>query len=156
MHALCTRADPSAFNGHHSRQARHHLLNEMGHPRPSNTLALLREIQKNTVPEARFPDFTAHFEQSSSWINNTSNVYPSRLDQVSQAPWEDLFTMNAKVPSFRHTKATQPQGTVINLTDMALNHYTNIQSYCHTALELLSRSRRLSLRPQIQVKLIRA
>ncbi len=91
-------------------------------------------------------------------INNASSFYPTPLDDMTEAQWEDLIGTNLKAPLFLcqaaapHLKSSG--GTIINMIDIhatrPLRNHT-IYGAAKAGLAMLTRSLARDLAPEIRV-----
>jgi len=91
-------------------------------------------------------------------VNNASTFYPTPLDEVTEAHWDDLMGTNLKAPMFL-TQAVAPQlrqhhGCIVNLIDIhamrPLRHHT-VYGPAKAALAMLTRTLARDLAPEVRV-----
>lgn len=91
-------------------------------------------------------------------LNNASTFYPTPLEEVTEAHWDDLLGTNLKAPLFLSKAATphlrKTQGMIINIVDIhsqrpLRNH--PVYGPAKAALGMLTRSLARDLAPDIRV-----
>lgn len=95
-------------------------------------------------------------------INNASTFYPTPLGKVTEAAWEDLFSVNVKAPFFLSEALglkmkKRKRGKIINIADWAALHpYPGYIPYCASkaALVAVTQGMARSLAPEVQVNAI--
>lgn len=98
------------------------------------------------------------FGQLDVLINNASTFYPTPIELLEEAFWNDLVGSNLKAPAFMVKHCTpslrESQGSIINILDIhaqrpMANH--PIYSAAKAGLEMLTKSLARDLAPQIRV-----
>ncbi len=91
-------------------------------------------------------------------INNASTFYPTPVDEITEAHWDDLIGINLKAPLFL-TQAAAPylretQGCVINIVDIYAERPLrkhSVYSIAKAGLAMMTRSMAAELGPEIRV-----
>lgn len=103
----------------------------------------------------------AHFGALDVLVNNASSFYPTPLEHVSLAQFDDLMGSNLKGPLFLSAAAApylkRRNGAIINITDIHARHpLAQHAIYCaaKAGLESLTRSLARELAPQVRVNAI--
>lgn len=103
-------------------------------------------------------EVVAHAGRLDVLLNNASSFYPTPLDEVTEAHWDDLLGTNLKAPLFL-SQAVAPHlrkthGIIINMVDIhAQRPLKNHPVYgaAKAALGMLTRSLARDLAPEIRV-----
>jgi pteridine reductase len=100
----------------------------------------------------------AHTGRLDVLLNNASSFYPTPLDEVTEAHWDDLLGTNLKAPLFLSQAAAphlrKTHGMIINMVDIhAQRPLKNHPVYgaAKAALGMLTRSLARDLAPEIRV-----
>ncbi len=100
----------------------------------------------------------AHSGRLDILINNASSFYPTPLETVTEAQWDDLLGTNLKAPLFLSQAAVEhlrkQRGCIINMIDIhalrPLRHHT-VYGPAKAALAMLTRTLARDLAPDIRV-----
>lgn len=91
-------------------------------------------------------------------VNNASSFYPTPVGEITEADWDDLMSINLKVPMFLSQAALpelrERRGVIINIVDIHAQRPLRNHSVYGTAkagLALLTRSLAKDLAPEIRV-----
>lgn len=119
-------------------------------------------LQGDLTEYAAIPDLIskakACFDRLDVLINNASQFYPTRLDEISEDTWEKLVGVNLKAPLYL-TQAAAPhlkavRGCIINVVDIhsgrPLKGYP-VYSISKAGLAMLTRSMARELAPEVRV-----
>ncbi len=103
-------------------------------------------------------EVVAHTGRLDVLLNNASSFYPTPLDEVTEAHWDDLLGTNLKAPLFLSQAAAphlrKAHGMIINIVDIhAQRPLKNHPVYgaAKAALGMLTRSLARDLAPEIRV-----
>lgn len=91
-------------------------------------------------------------------INNASTFYPTPVDEITEAHWDDLIGTNLKAPLFL-TKAAAPylketQGAVISIVDIHAERPLRehpVYSIAKAGLAMMTKSMAAELGPEVRV-----
>ncbi|MCW8825189.1 MAG: pteridine reductase [Gammaproteobacteria bacterium] len=94
-------------------------------------------------------------------INNASTFYPTPLDEITEAHWDDLIGTNLKAPLFL-TKAAAPylkesQGSVVSIVDIHAERPLRehpVYSIAKAGLVMMTKSMAAELGPEIRVNAV--
>lgn len=94
-------------------------------------------------------------------INNASSFYPTRLGQIQESDWDELFNSNLKAPLFLSQACFESlssnSGSIVNMADIhairPLKHHT-VYSMAKAGLAMLTQSLALEMAPDVRVNAI--
>ncbi|MCW8888592.1 MAG: pteridine reductase [Gammaproteobacteria bacterium] len=94
-------------------------------------------------------------------INNASTFYPTPVDEITEAHWDDLIGTNLKAPLFL-TKAAAPylkesQGSVVSIVDIHAERPLRehpVYSIAKAGLVMMTKSMAAELGPEIRVNAV--
>ncbi len=91
-------------------------------------------------------------------INNASSFFPTKIGEITEDHWDNLFSSNLKAPLFLSQAAapylTQSQGCIVNMVDIhAERPLAEHPTYCaaKAGLLMLTKSLAKELGPQVRV-----
>ena len=137
------------------------LREELNQQRPESVEILQADLRN-------FGQFPSLVERSISifgridcLINNASVFYPTRVDQVTESEWDEMFECNLKAPFFLSLafapELNKRNGSVINLSDIhglrPLKGYS-IYSLSKAGLNAMTHSLARELAPSIRVNAV--
>jgi pteridine reductase len=134
---------------------------ELNHTRPSS-VAL---IQADLLDLPKLPSVVEQTMQTygrlDALVNNASSFFPTPVDEVTEAAWNDLIGTNLQVPLFLAQAAApalrKAQGAIVNLSDIhaerPLKNYV-IYSIAKAGLAGLTRSLARELAPEVRVNAV--
>lgn len=107
-------------------------------------------------------DFTTkHFKRLDFLINNASSYYPTPLNKLNIADWDDLLGSNLKAPLFLAKHAApyleKTKGSIVNITDTHIKSPKKsyiIYSIAKAGLVTLTHSLAQELSPNIRVNAV--
>lgn len=144
-----------------SHAAAERLRDELQALRPASVLL----IQEDLLDTARLPVL---IQESHHWqgrldalVNNASSFYPTPVDGVSEAQWDDLLGSNLKAPFFLSRAAApllrQGQGSIVNIVDIhaerPLKGYP-VYSIAKAGLVMLTKALARELAPDVRVNAV--
>ncbi len=119
-------------------------------------------LQGDLTEYAAIPDLVSRakacFDRLDVLINNASQFYPTRLDEINEDTWDKLVGVNLKAPLYL-TQAIAPhlkavRGCIINIVDIhsdrPLKGYP-VYSISKAGLAMLTRSMARELAPEVRV-----
>lgn len=144
-----------------SHQAASALQTELEAERPDS----VHLVQAELTDPAAIPALAA--EAHRAWgrldvlINNASSFYPTPLDSVTQAQWDDLLDTNLRAPFFL-SQAVAPrlaehQGAIVNLVDIHAHRPLPghpVYSIAKAGLVMLTKSLAVELGPRVRVNAV--
>ena len=161
-----------------ARALHHNGMNIVIHYRRSRTAAekLQGELQAERPDSVQLiqgdlhdtPNLSGLVHASYHWqgrldalINNASSFYPTPLDNIGEAQWDDVLGSNLKAPFFLAQAAmpylSQEQGCIVNIVDIhaerPLKGYP-IYSIAKAGLTMLTKSLARELAPEIRVNAV--
>jgi len=137
------------------------LVNELNDIRDDSAVALQADLNDMQAIDGLAKAAVKQWGSLDALVNNASCFYPTKLGEVTEAQWNELFASNAKAPFFL-TQALaeelkQRQGVVINMADIHADRpLQNYPVYCmaKAALVMLTKSLAKELGPDIRVNAI--
>ncbi|MBT8422667.1 MAG: pteridine reductase [Gammaproteobacteria bacterium] len=134
------------------------LVDELNNTRADSAFAIQADIRDSSALPALVANVIQHSGRLDILINNASTFYPTPLDEVTEADWDDLLGTNLKAPLFL-SQAAAPHlrktgGQIINIVDIhARRPLKNHPVYgpAKAGLEMLTRSLAKDLAPEIRV-----
>jgi len=142
-----------------SKNAAKNLCEELNSQRKNSAIILSADLTSSVDKLNNFIQLAAKsFGRLDVLVNNASTFYPSKIGQVDEAMWEDLFATNLKAPFFL-AQAAKPflkktKGCIINICDIhgekPLRDYA---VYCTAKSGLITLTKALAkeFAPQIRV-----
>ena len=134
------------------------LARELNTARADSVQVLQGDLTKFTAIPDLISQAKACFNRLDVLINNASQFYPTRLDEINEDAWEKLVGVNLKAPLYL-TQAIAPhlkavQGCIINIVDIhsdrPLKGYP-VYSVSKAGLVMLTRSMARELAPEVRV-----
>jgi pteridine reductase len=134
------------------------LVAELNTVRAGSALAVCADLKDTRVIEPMMQSVLAQTGRLDILVNNASSFYPTPLESVSEAQWDELIGSNLKAPLFL-CKAALPElrkagGVIINIVDVhAQRPLRNHPLYgvAKAGLAMLTRSLAKDLGPEIRV-----
>jgi pteridine reductase len=124
-HCMAASLHAQGFNVvvhyHRSADAAEALVTELNQQRSNSAIA----VQANLLEQAELASLAIqardHWQRLDLLVNNASSYYPSALNELSDAAWDDLLGSNLKAPlwlaSHCRQALAQQQGCIINIID---------------------------------------
>jgi pteridine reductase len=141
-----------------SADAAEQLATELNAARPDSAITVQADLLDTPRLLALVDEVVAQTGRLDVLLNNASTFYPTPLEEVTEAHWDDLLGTNLKAPLFL-SKAAVPhlrktQGMIINIVDIhsqrpLKNH--PVYGPAKAALGMLTRSLARDLAPEIRV-----
>lgn len=134
------------------------LVAELNAARPDSAFAIQGDLRSTAALATLVDDVVGRAGRLDILINNASTFYPTPLDEVTQADWDDLLGTNLKAPLFLaqaaapHLRASH--GQIINIVDIhsqrpLKNH--PVYGPAKAGLAMLTRALAKDLAPEIRV-----
>jgi pteridine reductase len=141
-----------------SADAAEQLAAELNNARPDSAIIVQADLLDTQRLAGLVEEVIAHAGRLDVLLNNASTFYPTPLDEVTEAHWDDLLGTNLKAPLFLSQAAAphlrKSQGMIINIVDIhAQRPLRNHPVYgpAKAALGMLTRSLARDLAPDIRV-----
>lgn len=141
-----------------SADAAEQLAAELNNARPDSAITVQADLLDTQRLAGLVEEVIAHTGRLDVLLNNASTFYPTPLDEVTEAHWDDLLGTNLKAPLFLSQAAAphlrKSQGMIINIVDIhAQRPLRNHPVYgpAKAALGMLTRSLARDLAPDIRV-----
>ena len=140
---------------HHSQHDADKLVTQLNQSRSNSAIALQGDLLSCDLAQLA-ARAAQHWGRLDALINNASAFYPTSLNEVNPAAWDELIGSNLKAPLFlsQHCAQYIQQGCIINMIDI---HHSKampkhiIYSAAKAGLAGLTRSLALELAPRIRV-----
>lgn len=147
-----------AIHFHHSATDAQRLRDELNAARGNSAST----IRGDLLDAARLPQIVASavaaFGRLDALVNNASSFYPTPLDSISLAQWDDLIGTNLRAPLFLAQAAAphlrQSRGLIVNMIDIHAQRPLPAHPVYSTAkagLAMLTRSLARELGPEVRV-----
>jgi pteridine reductase len=141
-----------------SADAAEQLAIELNAARPDSAITVQADLLDTPRLLALVDEVVAQTGRLDVLLNNASTFYPTPLEEVTEAHWDDLLGTNLKAPLFLSQAAVphlrKTQGMIINIVDIhsqrpLKNH--PVYGSAKAALGMLTRSLARDLAPDIRV-----
>lgn len=137
------------------------LVDQLNTIRPASAIYFSADLSSCEQIKVLADKSMSHWGRLDVLVNNASSFYPTPLQNVTQAHWDDLMTSNAKGPLFLSQAClpvlTQCQGQIINLVDMHLDRPLSkfsVYSMGKAALASLTKVLAVELAPAVRVNAV--
>lgn len=147
-----------AIHYHRSQSQARQLCSELNAVRADSAIALEANLLDAAAPSGVVEGAIQAFGKLDVLINNASTFYPTPLETITLAQWDDLIGTNLRAPLFLAQAAARPlrqtRGLIVNLIDIhgqrpLPNH--PIYSTAKAGLAMLTRSLARELAPEVRV-----
>jgi pteridine reductase len=144
-----------------SRAAAEQLQNELQAQRP-DSVQLIQGDLHDTAGLSQLVHDAYHWQgRLDALVNNASSFYPTPVEDVSTAQWDDLLGSNLKAPFFLAQAAAaflrKGQGSIVNIVDIhaerPLKGYP-VYSIAKAGLVMLTKSLAREMAPDIRVNAV--
>jgi pteridine reductase len=145
---------------HHFRSATeaHALAAELNLVRPESAFTLQGDLRAAAQIHDLIAALIARTARLDILVNNASTFYPTPLESISEAQWDDLMGSNLKAPLFLSQAALpylrRSQGSIVNIVDVHWQRPLRDHPVYGTAkagLAMLTRSLARDLGPDVRV-----
>ena len=161
VRALHRRGLDVAVHYRTSRDDAQALARALERERPGTVTTFGCDLLDPGAPERLVSHVTSRLGALDVLVNNASSFYPTPIDTVTEAEFDDLIGTNLKAPFFV-SKAAAPflaarRGSIVNLADIhGRNPVAGYPAYCSAkaALIMLTRAMALELGPQVRVNAV--
>jgi len=134
------------------------LVAKLNAARPDSAIAVCADLKDSHVIAPLIEAVTSQTHRLDILVNNASSFYPSPLESVTEAQWDELIGSNLKAPVFLCQAALpwlrKAQGVIINIVDVhaqrPLRNYP-LYGIAKAGLAMLTRSLAKDLGPDIRV-----
>ncbi len=144
-----------------SREEAETLAAELNAVRPHSALS----VQGNLLHAGDLPELvhkTVHrFRRLDALVNNASSFFPTPLEEINDAQWEDLIGTNLKAPLFLAQAAASElrrnHGAIVNIVDIHAErpmHGHLLYSVAKAGLAGLTRALAQELAPHVRVNAV--
>ncbi len=146
---------------HHSLKAADDLCQSLNSQREGSAQTCQADLSDMKAVKALAETAIGAWGRLDVLVNNASAFFPTPVETVSEAQWEDLFASNAKAPLFLASHVAlvlkEQRGCIINITDLyarrgLINH--SIYTMAKAALEAMTRTLARELAPEVRVNAI--
>ncbi len=141
-----------------SADAAEQLAAELNNSRTGSAMTVQADLLDTQRLAGLVEEVMTHTGRLDVLLNNASTFYPTPLNEVTEAHWDDLLGTNLKAPLFLSQAAAphlrKNQGMIINIVDIhAQRPLRNHPVYgpAKAALGMLTRSLARDLAPEIRV-----
>ncbi|MGH1428206.1 MAG: pteridine reductase [Arenicella sp.] len=119
----------------HSSDDAKQLCADLNGIRPNSCHSFQADLADSDAYEKIIQNTIHTYGQLDALINNASSFYPTPIEEVTEAQWQDLLTSNLKAPIFLSKYATpwlkKTKGSIINIIDIYANRpLANHPIYC--------------------------
>jgi len=150
-----------ALHYRHSKTEAEQLQQQLQTQRPDSVLLLSADLRQLSKLPQLIQQIIDHYGRLDVLINNASSFYPTPLAHITEQQWEDIMTINLKVPLFL-TQAALPYltaagGCIINLVDIHAYRPLKAHSLYSTSkagLLMLTQTLAREVAPQVRVNAI--
>jgi pteridine reductase len=134
------------------------LAEELNRARPGSALTMQADLRQGPQLKQLIAGIEERAGRLDVLINNASSFYPTPLESLTEAQWNDLIESNLKAPLFL-SQAALPLlraagGTIVNIVDIhstrPLRHHP-VYGAAKAGLAMLTRSLAKDLGPDIRV-----
>ena len=161
VRALHRRGLDVAVHYRTSRDDAQALARALDRERPGTVTTFGCDLLEPGAPERLVSHVTSRLGTLDVLINNASSFYPTPIDTVTEAEFDDLIGTNLKAPFFV-SKAAAPflaarRGSIVNLADIhGRNPVAGYPAYCSAkaGLIMLTRALALELGPEVRVNAV--
>jgi len=134
------------------------LVAELNAIRPDSAIAVCADLKDTRIIGPMMQSILAQTGRLDILVNNASSFYPTPLESVTEAQWDEIIGSNLKAPVFLCQAALAPLrksgGVIVNIVDVhAQRPLRNHPLYgvAKAGLAMLTRSLAKDLGPEIRV-----
>lgn len=131
---------------------------ELNEKRPDSAMTVQADLLETATLPRVIAEVVQQFGQLDALVNNASSFYPTPLDQMNEAQWNDLLGTNLKAPLFLAQVAApelrRRHGCIVNIVDIHADmpmHGYLLYNIAKTGLAGLTRALAQELAPQVRV-----
>ncbi|MBU0622251.1 MAG: pteridine reductase [Gammaproteobacteria bacterium] len=131
---------------------------ELNGKRPDSAITVQADLLETATLPRVIAEVVQQFGQLDALINNASSFYPTPLDKMNEAQWNDLLGTNLKAPLFLAQVAAaelrRRHGCIVNIVDIHADipmHGYLLYNIAKTGLAGLTRALAQELAPQVRV-----
>jgi len=148
---------------HYRNSAEHaeQLANELNQIRNHSCQLVAGDLDDQNAYSAIVNSAINHYGRIDALINNASSFYPTPIDDINEAQWQDLMASNLKAPMFLSKYAVpelrKTQGNIINIIDIyAQRPLADHPIYCaaKAGLQMLTKSLARDLQGKVRVNAV--
>jgi len=160
--SICRRLHASgasvALHYRSSKQEAHELQTELEAARPGSVLSLQGDLLDPHALSFLVYETIRHFGRLDGLVNNASSFFPTPLEEINAAQWDDLIGTNLKAPLWlareAATELRRNNGAIVNIVDIHADrplHGHLLYSVAKAGLAGLTRALALELAPYVRV-----
>lgn len=144
-----------------SADAAHLLQRELNETRPDSIMLVRGDLNDIAKAKHVVRETIEQFKRLDVLVNNASMFTEQAVEDASESDWDQLFTLNAKIPFFLSQAAAEAlkksNGCIVNIVDIyAERPLVHHAIYCATKAALLSLTRSLAIElgPEVRVNAV--
>lgn len=142
---------------HQSFDAASELVEQLNNLRPDSACTLSADLSDLQAIKALAQAAINHWGRLDALVNNAAAFYPTEVESLTEAQWEQLINLNMKAPLFLSCELADAlsdrQGCVVNLIDIhairPLRRYT-VYSASKAGLAMITQSLAKELAPLVR------